>query len=315
MKMSIIKKLGKRLKIYYAYACDAYDFTRLYLNESEKKNKPEYRIMLLVHSLEKGMCMPKPRPYGAEKAEKLVKILTKMESKQSFEYSLGCSALTAWISFYSENGFQLADDMGKVKEFVLTNQEYCNLFAGKKVINQNEIKNTNVENTLLSRRSIRDYELSAIAKKDIDFALKCFIKAPSACNRQMCRVYQVSSNKLKELFNENILGISGFNKDAVNYFVITYDIAAFDYAGERNQGFFNAGLAAMSFVNGLHLRGIGSCFMEWSNSRKQDCMIRKQIGLNESERIAVIIGAGYYKSQSVIAASCRRPISDIFQKL
>lgn len=79
------------------------------------------------------------------------------------------------------------------------------------------------------------------------------------------------------------------------------------------QGFFNAGLCAMNFINGLHSRGIGSCCLQWSNNYTEDTYIRKLLNLRKSERIAVVIGAGYYLNHNIIPCSCRRSITDLLR--
>ena len=129
----------------------------------------------------------------------------------------------------------------------------------------------------------------------------------------MCKVYQVKKQDVKELLNKTILGVGGFNREAMTYFVITYDIAAFDFFGERNQGYMNAGLVAMNFVNGLHFKGIGSCFMQWANKRSEDVKVRKALGLSDSEKIAIVLGAGYYKDTYIIPCSCRKSIDEVFK--
>lgn len=137
--------------------------------------------------------------------------------------------------------------------------------------------------------------------------------APTACNRQMCKLYQVKNLNIKEILNRKVPGIQGINREAVNYFIITYDIAAFSNHFERNQGPLNAGLAAMNFVNGLHSSGIGSCFLQWGTSRADDIAVRNALHLLASERIAVIIGAGYYKEETIVPKSCRRPVEEIIK--
>lgn len=79
----------------------------------------------------------------------------------------------------------------------------------------------------------------------------------------MIGIVQVSSRDKCDLISNTIYGSAGISKNSVTYFVVTYDINALDYYGERNQGYLNAGLVAMNFANALHSRGIGSCFLQW----------------------------------------------------
>lgn len=86
----------------------------------------------------------------------------------------------------------------------------------------------------------------------------------------MCRLISVKSTKTKAEFNKIIIDLPGFNKEHVNFFIVTYDLAAFAYLGVRWQGLFNAGLCTMNFVNALHAKGIGSCCLQWSNRHSED---------------------------------------------
>ena len=64
--------------------------------------------MLLVHSLEKGMCFPNPRPFGFDKVSELMNLLSRYseEQKCEFEYQLGVSVLFAWMDFFEKQGWQ-----------------------------------------------------------------------------------------------------------------------------------------------------------------------------------------------------------------
>lgn len=310
-----LRRLVKKVKIYKEYIADANEFEKFYLEKASKNNSFSYEIMLLVHSIEKGMCMQNPRPFGKEKVLRLKEILVRSQGNNStFEYKLAVSALMAWTEFFKKNSWS-NDEYLEIVEF-LSNISNDDLITGNKIMKNPHItENTSFDDVIMSRHSVRDFEDKAIEKDDLDYAIKCFLEAPTACNRQMCKIYQVVDNKKRKVLLDTLLGISGFNKKTVQLFVITYDIAAFDFFGERNQGYLNAGLVAMNFVNGLHARGIGSCFMQWANKRKEDMLVRKTLEIPESEKIAIVIGAGYYKEESVIPCSCRKSNAQVFKVL
>lgn len=66
-----IRKTGKILKIYREFLGDAHGFSSSYIESAEEKENYKYSILLLVHSLEKGMCMPMPRPFGGGRLKNL----------------------------------------------------------------------------------------------------------------------------------------------------------------------------------------------------------------------------------------------------
>lgn len=311
-KNNTLRRFVKKVNIFKEYMADAKEFSDYYLEMAEKKQEHEYQVMLLIHSLEKGMCMPELRPFGQQKAKELMCILSRCKEIKAFEYDLGVSALKAWVDFFDEHDWKNDRVCENVRNFL--DGRKVKYLAGRKSFQDPShiLSDGKFEDILLSRHSVRNYEDCPINYDDLKFGLKCFINAPTACNRQMCKIYQIKNSNIRQILNRTVLGISGFNCDTVTYFIITYDISAFKFSGERNQGYVNAGLAAMNFVNGLHYRGIGSCFMQWSNKRTEDKMVRRAIGLPDNEKIVIAIGAGYYRKNSIIPCSVRRSLNEIY---
>lgn len=309
----LLRRTVKRVKIYREFCKDAAAFSRYYLEEAEKRGDSRYRILLLVHRIEKGMCRMDLRPFGHKKVEELIAILSAYPNKKEFEYHIGCETLKNWADFFEEHGWESEEGYQEVRKFL----EQCTVPIqndATKIMRRPDVtEESPFEKVLFSRHSVRDFQKEELREEDIDFALRCFAEAPTACNRQMCRVYYIKSPKIKQILDNTIIGIGGFHKAAVHYFVVTYDIAAFEYYGERNQGYLNAGLTSMNFVNGLHARGIGSCFLQWSNKGREDARVRAAMGISKSERIAVVIGAGYYLDSLRIPQSRRKSKNDIYK--
>ena len=290
------------------------DFQKYYMESAEKKGDFRYRIMLIVHSLEKGMCFSDPRPFGTEKVKDLIRKLKLCSDRyvSSFEYRLGINILYAWCDFYDEHKWENEPMYKETRAFLSDKPKFDGIVAGRKKYTPNRFESSLFEDVVLSRHSVRDFQNKKLSDEDINFAVKCFIETPTACNRQMCHIYCISNPEIKSLLNQVLIGIHGFNKQNVQFFIITYDLAAFAYSGERQQGLFNAGLCTMNFVNGLHAKGIGSCCLQWSNKNNEDLIVRHKIGLLDSERIAIVIGAGYYLKENIIPCSSRRNPTDVY---
>lgn len=309
----VIRNLGKKYYVLSAFLNDARNFSKYFCESAERKGDYRYSIMLTVHSLEKGMCMPNPRMFGKEKVERLLQMLNDCTSTDSFEYELGVSALSSWVEFVKEHGWDAPDTLNKCCAFL--NKKEIKYKAGWKKYTPciSDDNCMGFENVIVSRHSVRDFQDRELKFEDIELALKCFVETPTACNRQMCRLIQIKDKENKELLDKMIIGLPGFNKPNIQYFIVTYDLAAFVYSGERQQGLFNAGLCTMNFVNGLHAKGIGSCCLQWSNKDGEDAKVRGKLGLSESERIAVVIAAGYYLDSYRIPCSVRRNVSEVIQ--
>lgn len=311
----VIRRLGKKVKTYNEFRYDAQNFDKYYVESAERDGDYRYSIMLLVHSLEKGMCMPNPRPFGFDKVKELIKLLNASSEKDSFEYEVGVSALDAWKRFFDDHGWQSEKYYTKVAKFLVDKNLAYETGSKKYSPVIRPLDGEDFERITFSRHSVRDYMDEPIKDDDVELALKAFVETPTACNRQMCRLISVKSANVKDELNKVIIGLPGFNKEHVHFFIVTYDLAAFAYSGERQQGLFNAGLCTMNFVNALHAKGIGSCCLQWSNKHSEDLRIRKLLGLRESERIGVVVGAGYYLPENTIPCSARRPVSDIYREV
>ena len=311
-----LRRIIRKAKIYLEFLYDAKDFSRNYLEMAEKQGDYKYRLLLLIHNIEKGLSQSNPRPFGKDKVVSLVRILKSYEGREKpiFEYDLACSTLKRWKEFYENKGWSYDGVDAEVITYIDDLNTICNE-VGTMLFEKPEgaLKSQQFGEVVFSRHSVRVFEDKPISEEDLEFALKCFIEAPTACNRQMCKVYRVESLDVKDLLSNTILGVGGFDIETVTYFVITYDVSAFEFYGERNQGYVNVGLTAMNFANGLHSRGIGSCFLQWSNKRSDDTKVRHSLGLNSSERIGLVLGAGYYKDQSEIPCSRRKPINEIYK--
>lgn len=205
-----------------------------------------------------------------------------------------------------------------VKNYMLKNKKYSYIPVGafdyKKRDFIDDVKSINYDKFLSSRRSIRNFSDEKLSVEDIKKAVNMAIKTPTACNRQMCKIYYIKNEDNKKVIEKYGQGLGLFDLTNANYFVITFDISANYFIGERNQGWFNSGLVTTNFINALHSIGIGSCCIQFGNSFKEEKNIKKVLNIPESERIAVIITAGYYDEVSRIPYSTRKPIEEIYRE-
>lgn len=327
--MSALKKLLRKMPWLHGFITrtwSGYDTLKAYLGDAreqmaysmrsaEAKGHYEYRILMTAHFLEKGMCYTKnPRAFGKKHVLRLMSMMSGKSrvDRNSFEFKNGISILKAWADFHEERGW--GDELvEKARAFVLPYQEGLPKTGAWDLSGEEALKPT--ASSLLSRHSVRDFEPSEIGRDAVDYALDCFQKAPSACNRQMCKVYEVKSRDGAALMDRSVNGNGGLNLETLTYFIITFDIASLFGSAERNQGYLNAGLGAMNFANGLHERGVGTCFMQWDNKRSQDTAVRKALGIPMNEKIAVVIGAGPYLQVSKVACSPRKPREEVYKSV
>ena len=319
-KLPIIKQLYTIIKFKNEFNYDYRFFIKNYSHSKENQKKIGYNILLISHSLEKGLSNVNSRYFGIEKIDTIIELLNKYKKyngySNEYDFITGINILRSYTKFYEKNDWTDRNEYHKAKEFIEQHKEIKMLNVGSFNLHRNDfIDNAKIDyNSFLeSRHSVRCYENKKISKNDIEKAINMTLKTPTACNRQMIKIYYVND---KEKANEVIKigqGFSGFDLKGINIFLITFDVNANYFIGERNQGWFNAGLTSMNFVNALHSLGIGSCFIQFGNTTKEEEKIKKMLNIPNSERVAVLLSAGYYKNNSLIPYSPRKSIDDVYR--
>lgn len=310
-----------RLKKYFLK--DYLLFKNNYMYSHEDAESIGYNILLIVHTIEKAMLNKKPRVFGKEKMNTLMLLLDKYEkygNKSHYYYQMGIRCLDEYKKFFEKQNWKSTDEYLSVKQYFEKKNIIIekNLNVGSSCINKNDIeKYSNIDygNFLKSRHSIRNYSKKKLKDADVNKAINMVIYTPSACNRQMCKIYYVDSIQKREAVIKYANGFGNFELDNISVFIITYDVRSLSMAGERNQGWLNSGLIAMNFVNALHSLGIGTCLLQSSNPYEEEQNLKEVLGLSECERIAVIVSAGYYDDISIITNSVRKNYTDIYKKI
>lgn len=314
-KIPFIGKTILKFKSLFLFNYDRRIFVNNFINGANTNDTIDYDLLIEIHKLEKGMSSKEIRPFGKEKVSKIIRLLKKYDvsNDKNFSYNLALSILKEYLLIYEKNNWNEREEYKMVKLF-LDNYTYEKVSCGSQEISYKKIKeysNIDYKSFLKSRHSVRNYSEKKLLQSDIDLAVEMAILSPSACNRQMCKIYYIT--KKKDIIEKYVKGLSLFELKNANYFLITFDINAFYYLDERNQGWFNSGLFCMNFVNALHSLGIGSCIAQFANSPKEEELIKKELNIKKSERIAGVVVCGYYDDVSKIPYSTRKSKDDIFK--
>lgn len=291
-------------------------FNKYNMRSAENTFTVGYHLMLLGHSLEKGMSIKNPRVgFGNEKAIQLVReaknyIQLGGTTEDDFFY-INYLILSKWFDYYQLNEWKMKFQ-DEIEDFIseYKNVKNMGLVAGSMVKTREELvlkDSFNYLEFLKGRHTVRDYSEEIISDKDFEYCLQCAMLTPSACNRQMVSVTFVRSHDKRAYITKQLQGTTGLNIQNAQYFVIAYSTSSLSFYGERNQGFLNAGLFAMNFINALHSRGIGTCPLQYNPPISEEIKLKKACGLSEDKRIALVIAAGYYPQEgAMITASLRR---------
>ena len=281
-------------------------------------NKLGYESIIHTHTLEKGMEHFELRPFAVKKTEYIMSLI-KRESKfenyrNTFAFINGINSLREYKKIYEEHGWKDKDEYKKVSEFLKNYTDVEEQKAGAYILTKKELeKDYNIDylKFIKSRHSTRNYKNEPIKLEDVQKAVDMAKYSASACNRQYIKLHFYPSGKMRDNVIQYALGKGGLYLEGVNTFIVTFDVNGLSGPGERNQGYFNAGLYSTNLVNAFHSLGIGTCFIQFANSVKEEDDLKKMNGIPEYERIAVILFAGYYDEKSIFAVSPRKDVKEL----
>ena len=291
----------------------------------------EGKILVLSHSLEKGMGMTNVRiGFGQKKAHDLatllLKYIKKVKHTNSFAFNVGFSMLKRYVVFQDELNFDVAEIKDLLVEleknvlhsnYVLPNDDNllpCGFFNFTSP-NSPIIDDCELEQFFRNRHSIRHYNKKIIDRSVIEKAVSIANLSPSACNRQPCKVYCTSSETEANYVDELITGSSGFKGEIPNFAVITASRCMFS-GREQFQWYINGGIYTSFFVLALHSLGLGSIIMQWFAFYKTEKKLKKYFGIEDNEAIIAIIGFGECSPQVKCLIAERKSVKDtlVFRK-
>ena len=313
------KKAEKALsKLENEYSYDKNFYHKHNMNTKSTLNKLGYESIIHTHTLEKGMEHFELRPFAVKKTAYIMNLL-KRESKfknykNTFAYINGVNSLREYKKIYEEHNWKDKDEYKKVSNFLKDYKKVEQQKAGAYILTKKELENDykiDYLKFIKSRHSLRNYKNESIKIEDVEAAVEMAKYSASACNRQYIKLHFYPSGKMRDNVIHYALGKGGLYLEGVNTFIITFDVNGLSGEGERNQGYFNAGLYSTNLVNAFHSLGIGTCFIQFANSVKEEEELKKKNDIPEYERIAVILFAGYYDEKSIFAVSPRKDVKEL----
>jgi len=165
------------------------------------------------------------------------------------------------------------------------------------------------------RSSVRQFADGEIPEEIIREAVRIAQRAPSACNRQSCRLHYSTDQAVVAKVVALQDGAGGFGEHAAAVFIVTSELGSFNHAGERNQGFVDGGIFSMTFALGIHALGYGTCFLNWCATAREDQEFRRAFKIPESELIVAFLVGGCLRDEFAVAKSPRLPVDEVMCRL
>ncbi len=313
---TVLDRIGMFREFYQDYR--AYKKWNYHNPKVHTRGAQEAKILRHTHMIEKGLSLSAPRKgFGTEKIRELLGMLDEYISlgfpTDGVPFVNAVCVLHQYVAFQNTLGFENAE----LNQRLETLRPYVDeaFTAGVLPMNLETLKQQihgDFPTFFASRHSVRQFSERKIDVTDVKKAVALARKAPTACNRQACKVYFYSDPNTNQELGKLIAGNTGFDGEVQNYLVITADISAFYDTFERNQLYVEAGIFGLSLVQALHYYGIASCILQNGEYVKKNRKFKEICGnIPENEKIALFVAIGYYKDSFHYAVSHRKNTDDI----
>ena len=171
------------------------------------------------------------------------------------------------------------------------------------------------EDFFLTRYSLREFQDKVVSDEMIHRAVRLAMKTPSVCNRQAWHIYHTRDKEVKNSVLRYQNGNRSFGENIPNLLIVTTDLKGFFSAPERYQHWIDGGLLSMSLMYAFHALGMASCALNWSQSPKNDKLLRKIVNIKPDHTIIMIMAVGYPDKNNRVCVSARRPFEEIYSTL
>lgn len=267
-------------------------------------------ILLLSHSLEKGLCYTtniKPQ-WGGQKASTLLSdieyLLNNGFDSESYEIVEAISVLDAYlkVSDYCRRD-ELSTRLKNICEQYKINHLYA---AGMKLITKETLFNYNdVASFIKGRRSIRFFKHGLVSENDIIKAVDIANCAPSACNRQPSVVYYSLKEESISKLGAHFKTAYSFDRVVPQILVVTSKLSLFS-SDEYLQPLINGGIYVSYLCMAFHSLNIGTTPLEMNAFKGDEKDIRTLLKIGRDEIIVCALAIGYVKEENNITCASRK---------
>lgn len=317
-KIDLFLRFIRALKdSFSSYLYDFIRFSKFSIQNTYPTDKIhlQSKIISLYHVIEKGLIMPKPRlGFGKDRIELLIKLLKlydyKYISSNNIHFNSSIKVLKSYVDLHQNSKI----NTNYIKDFLDLYPTDKNINGGYFNLDLNIFNKKskgNFSELCEARNSMRNFSNEPVCENDIKDAIKLAQLSPSTCNRQSSRVYIINDKIVMEKVLKLQAGSRGFSEKIDKLLMICYDIKSYQGSGDRNSGYIDSSLFAMSLIYALTFKGIGTISLNWSKSKESDIQIRKIINIRKSHNIIFFIGLGNLNKTTKVAVSTRHNIDDI----
>ena len=316
-----ILKIGKGIvvsaSLWKANTYDARRYRKFSSSVTSLDGKHNLAAMITerYHSIEKGLSLPSPRKgFGSRALSDLLKLTGEYRKKYGEDglTETVSAVLAAYLEFNSSLGTPREDIpfLGEI-ELLISELGTATFTAGTRPVVKGDVLRAvdGVDlNFFESRYSVRQFSDMPVSREDIEFATLAAQKSPAVCNRQFGKIYAYTDPAEIARLLSIQGGANGFGDGLTGLAIVTTNLRSYWNDGQRNQAWVDGGLFAMSFMLGLHARGLGAVALNWSKGPGRDQLLRAEADIPQDEVIIMFVGFGNLRDEFRVASSPRLPL-------
>lgn len=312
--------MAKLLQMLFEYLHDMWQFTR-YNSHSPLQPRSKrigFHTVIETHTLEKGLALPKPRPFfGLLKIKTILRMQQqKGVERELFPREMLLGALAAYLNWHKEYPDKPQEVIDQIKNFIEVERAAGVTAVGGVREVSPPINDLAAQQFLQSRYSSRIFDEQILPQALVEQIVLLAQKAPSQCNRQSSKVYVFSAKDKIDALLELQGGSKGFSHNVPTLFIVTSEITAWGGPQQRNQLYVDGGLFAMQLMLSIHAFGVLNCPLNLAVSNSTEATIKKLADIPPSERLIMMVAAGFPSPASegaalTVASSPRRPLNEV----
>ncbi len=280
----------------------------------------ERKLRLLIHSIEKGLCLAEVRlGFGKNKIIDLQKYIAQYEELETRKEYLLIQAkmiVNEYIDYHIAKGFEV-DEFAKKYNILATEASDIAMpgIVEKRVFSFDELKNQTYGELISNRHSTRVFSGEKLDFEAVKAAVDMTRRtAPSACNRQSVKVYCVKDKSIMQQVLKMQGGNRGFGETAQGILVVTADMKM--YAGiEKKLPLVDGGIFINGLANALFYNKVANCILHGCLGVRKEKHIKKICGISSYEMLVGFILVGAYTEKYYVAKSPRKPIGDTYKEI
>jgi nitroreductase len=292
-----------------------------HMNEAHNPSAPHYFLRRKLHLLEKGLLMrPRRDVFSLDHIQEAVACYaralnlgrTSPELARGSEFQWAADVLTRYFEVAGPHPVvdRLRDRFrtlqATVPERVPAAVPQKRGPAGPPPVNYAELLEL-----ARRRRSVRWFLQKPVPREAIDQAIAVAALSPSACNLQPFEFRVFDDAELARKVASIPTGTVGFGHNFPAIVVLVGKLRAWFSESDRHLIYIDASLAAMAFIFALEVQGLGSCCLNWSDSKPHERRMTRLLGLEPDERVIMLIALGYPDPEGLLTYPQKKPLAEL----